>query len=375
MPFDISRYQPRAWSILDRSVATGHTASTYLFYGREGLGHWPLAISFAALLNCGDRRPSESTGKLLPCGECASCRQIFGVNSAGLFVVVPIMSFDNMAEAVELTNSALDEKRREPFQILNSPKQTTLPIDMAREIKRHLMLKETSGFKRIVLFYQMEKMLTASADALLKLIEEPPADSVILLTAERLEALLPTIQSRAQHIRLDRVPEQAAIEYLAENYKLEPVRAKLLVRLANRNLGQAIDLVGHDDGDDDSRRGIGLMLYKSLFHDTNPHVVGRLVDLMPRSDRGEAEELLQLWQSLTRDCANYAVNGDEEELTNIDFLPEIKACAPKFSNSDLAAAMLPVIKNALADLRLNVHIQVALIAVVLRLTRLIRATR
>ena len=284
------------------------------------------------------------------------------------------MSFDNMTEAVELTNQALDEKRREPFKILTSPKQTTLPIDMAREIKRHLMLKETSASKRVVLFYQMEKMLTASADALLKLIEEPPADSVILLTAERLESLLPTIQSRAQHIRLDRVPEEAAISYLKESYKLDPTRAKLLVRLANRNLGQAIDLVEHDDGDDDSRRAVGLMLFKSLFHDTNPQIVGRLVDLMPRSDRGEAEEILRLWQSLTRDCANYAVNADEEELTNIDFLPEIKSCAPRFGTSDLAAGILPVIKNALADLRLNVHIQLALIALVLRLTRLIRAT-
>jgi DNA polymerase III subunit delta' len=374
MPFDISRYQPKAWSILARSAATGHTASTYLFYGREGLGHWPLAISFAALLNCRNQRRSEFSGDVLPCGECDSCRQIFGVNSAGLFVVVPIMSFDNMTEAVELTNQALDQKRSEPFTILTAPKQTSLPIDMAREIKRHLMLKETSGSKRVVLFYQMEKMLQSSADALLKLIEEPPEDSVILLTAERLEALLPTIQSRAQHIRLDRVPEEAAIAYLVDGYRLESTRAKLLIRLANRNLGQAIDLASHDDGDDDSRRGIGLMLYKSLFHDTNPQVVARLVDLMPRSDRGEAEELLQLWQSLTRDCANFAVNGDEDELTNIDFLPEIKACAPKFGNSDLAAGMLPVIKNALADLRLNVHIQVALIAVVLRLTRLIRTT-
>jgi DNA polymerase III subunit delta' len=375
MPFDISRFQPKAWSILARSVATGRTASTYLLYGREGLGHWPLAISFAALLNCRDTITSELTGDLLPCGACDSCRQIFGINSAGLFVVVPITSFDNMSEAFELTNEALEEKRREPFHILTAPKQMSLPIDMAREIKKHLMLRETSVMRRVVLFYQMEKMLTASADALLKLIEEPPADTVILLTADRVEALLPTIQSRAQHVRVDRVPQEAAVGYLVERYQQDPARADLLVRLADRNLGRAIELAPHEDGDDESRRAVGLVLYKSLFHDNNHQALFRLADMMPRSDRGEAEELLRLWQSLTRDCANYAVNADASELTNIDFLPEIEACAPRFGSAELASAMTAAIKNALADLRLNVHIQIALAALVLRLTALIRATR
>ncbi len=373
MPFDISQYQPKAWSVLSRSVATERIASTYLLYGREGLGHWPLALSFAALLNCQDRRRNEKSNELIPCGECSHCRQIFAVNSPGLFVVVPIMSFDSMGEAVESTNEILDTKRKEPFRILSAPKQTTLPIDMAREIKKHLMLRETDFPKRVVLFYQMEKMLVASADALLKLIEEPPSDTVIILTADRVSALLPTIQSRSQHIRLERVPETVAVDYLEQHYEQEPGRAKLLVRLADRNLGRAIELVDHDD-DEESRRAVGLVLYKAMFHDSNPQLVSKVIDLLPRSDRSEAEEMMQLWQSLTRDCANYAVNGDEEELINIDFLPEIKACAARFTDSELAGAITVAIKNALADLRLNVHIRIALIAMMLRLTRLIRAT-
>ncbi|MFZ1684473.1 MAG: hypothetical protein WAU88_10145 [Candidatus Zixiibacteriota bacterium] len=372
MPFDIRQYQPRAWSILSRGVVSGRTASTYLLHGPEGVGQWPMAISFAALLNCPQPISSEDSKSLIPCGECASCRQIFHLNSPGLFLVVPIMSFDKVSEAIELTNAVLDEKREEPFKILTAPRQISLSIDMAREVKKHLMLKETDVRRRVVLFYQMEKMLTASADVLLKLIEEPPADTVILLTAERPESLLPTIQSRSQHIRLHRVPEAAAIQYLVDKYEQDPRRAKLLVRLAEQNLGRAVELCSSSDDGDESNRAIGLMLFKSLFHDNTPQATFRLQDLLPRADKSDVEQLLHLWQSLTRDCANYAVNGDEAELTNIDFLPEISACAGRFSNAELSMAFMVAIKNALADLKRNVHIQIALTALVIRLTRTIR---
>lgn len=358
--------QPKAWRLLGRSFKAKRIASTYLLCGREGVGHWPLAIHLAALLNCGEPRTTESD-LVEPCGSCVNCRNIFGLNFPGLHLIVPIPTHKNLNEAIDLTNEFLEQKRQEPYRLLTSAANLSIPILLAREVKTMLSRKGTAGMTRVVLFYQMEKMLPASADALLKLIEEPPSDTVMILTAERPESLLPTIQSRSQKIKLDRVPELPGAAYLQEKYQASETRARLLMRLSEGVLGQAIEMVSGDEDEEMSRRAVGFLLFKSLFVDRSPETVRHLVELMDRSGKSEAEELLRLWQSLVRDCAYYAVSGSESEFVNVDFATDLRSFARSFDNPRLASAMTERIKITLADLRRNVHIQSALVALSLKL--------
>jgi hypothetical protein len=92
-----------------------------------------------------------------------------------------------------------------------------------------------------------------------------------------------------------------------------------------------------------------------------------MADLLSAKDRGEAEHLLQLWQSLIRDCAHYALTGSESEIVNIDFSSEVQKLSLFFADSQVASRMVEDIKTTLADLRRNVHIHGALIALALRL--------
>ncbi|PWB75310.1 hypothetical protein C3F09_02815 [candidate division GN15 bacterium] len=371
-PSEIGRYQPKPWSILTRSYAANRVASTYLFWGREGLGHWPLALSFAALLNC--RGSDKSKDK--PCGECDPCRQIGALGFAGLHIIVPITSHKNMNEAIDLTNEILDEKRKEPFRIISSAAQTTIPIDLARETRGRLALKAEPGIRRVVLFYQMEKMLHASADALLKMIEEPPLDTTLILTTASPDMLLPTIQSRAQKIRLDRIPDEAIQHYLIERYHQEEGKALRLARLSEGNLGVALDMVeGESDGDELSQRAIGFLLFKSMFLDSSPTAASHVVELLAGNDRSQAEDMLRLWQSLIRDCAHYAATGDTEQIVNSDFRPDIIAFARRFERTEAVSTITAAIKNTLADIRLNVHIPTAIVALVLKVREAIGAAR
>ncbi|MCX6835905.1 MAG: hypothetical protein NTW07_12430, partial [candidate division Zixibacteria bacterium] len=193
--FDIARGQAKAWTILARAHAAGRVASTYLFHGPEGVGAWALAIEFAALLNCDG--PLESPDQLetrRPCGECQPCRSIYGLNFEGLHILAPIPPYtlsggdgdgingDAQAssskkdrDVYDLTNDVIEQKRREPFSLLDRTRAVSIPIELARKIKKHLAISGQAGITRVVLFYQMESMRLASADALLKMIEEPPA--------------------------------------------------------------------------------------------------------------------------------------------------------------------------------------------------------
>ncbi len=366
--FEITRAQAKAWSILARSFSSQRVASTYLFYGREGLGDWSLAVEFAALLNCSKPAPdAEEPAICYPCGECPACRSIRNLNHESLHFVVPIPKHKKDDEAIDLTNEILEQKRKEPLRLLDSTAATNIPIGLAREVRKNLSRRAGEGMTRVVVFYQMEKMRTSSADALLKLIEEPPPNTVIILTASRPEALLPTLQSRSQKIRLERPPEQMTIDYLQSAYDLSETQARLATRISGGVPGVALELAGQVDSEESGRRGVGLLLFKSLFAERGARVVSQMIELINFTDRGEVEDILRLWQSLIRDCACHATTGDEDDLVNVDYTPEIKRLSPRFGDSSVASQMTEEIKNTLADLKLNVHIQAALVALALKL--------
>ncbi len=280
---------------------------------------------------------------------------------------MPLPPHKGADEEIELINEILQLKREEPFRTPSSTSSTNIPISVAREIKKSLSRMPGEGITRVVLFYRMDLMKTASADALLKLIEEPPRDTVIILTASRPEALLPTIQSRSQKIKLERIPEQAAVDYLVEKHKVSEGRARLLARISEGSLGHAIDMTDQDEGTDTSSRAVGFFLFKSLVWQDGAQMAAHINEMLNPRDRGEAEGILNLWQSLIRDCASLAISGSDEDIINTDFAADIRKMAVRFANPEVALRMADGIKITLADLRRNVHIQGALTSLALKL--------
>lgn len=366
MLFEIDQIQPKAWEILSRSFGNKRTGSTYLFHGPEGTGRWALAISLAALLNC--EKPVKNKRDIqMPCGECANCRKIFNLNHECLFFALPLAPHKNLEEAAGFTAKLLEEKRVEPFKILSSATTANIPIDLAREIKRGLAMRGDAGVTRVVIFYEMEKMRGQSADALLKLIEEPPKDTVLVMITRRPEALPLTIQSRSQKIKVARVSADIGEKYLKDKRGIEPSQARLLMRLSDNSIGRAIELSSDEEEKESSERAVGFLLFKSLFDEPPYATVAHIVDLLDARNRGGADQLLKLWESLIRDCANYSVLGDDDKLVNLDFAPDIKRFSSRIAGGQSGSRMTNDIKNTLESFRRNVHIQGAVTALALKL--------
>jgi len=95
--------------------------------------------------------------------------------------------------------------------------------------------------------------------------------------------------------------------------------------------------------------------------------VAHINEMLDLRNRGGIDSLLGLWQSLLRDCVNYSVIGDENELINTDFTSDIKRLSGRIKGSEAAASMADDIKNTLEDLRRNSHIQGALTSLTLKL--------
>lgn len=367
-PSEIYALQPKAWSVLSRSFLSERVASTYLLEGYRGSGRWFLAITLAQLLNCeAPVEPSELDHIQFPCGTCRSCRLIAAMNFPGLYVALPIEKHKNLDQAHEMINDLMARKRQDPFADIGSPGHTSIPIDVARAIKKDLS-RRAADVTRVVIFHEMEKMRADSADALLKLIEEPPPNTVILLTVERAQALLPTIQSRSQKIRLPRINSHVIQRVLLEQYSIEPEPARLFSRIADGSLGRAIALAEHDSEELEERQTCA-ELFKTLVLESPAEAISQIGASFTQRDRAAADELLRLWQSLIRDCGSWATLADEALITNIDYLDDIKRLSEYFADQHHLVQMSQAIKNTLADLKLNVHIQGALAALSLQMTQ------
>jgi DNA polymerase-3 subunit delta' len=216
-----------------------------LFEGAEGIGRQRVALWLAQLLFC-ERKDPE------PCGTCRPCRLVKELGHADLHWIVPVLrpkatDVDKQVdEAAELIGEIIAERRKNPlYGSLDG--MASHPLATVRLIQRRAALKSVEGGPTVFIIGHAERLVPQessqdAANALLKLLEEPPANTWFILTATDAGRLLPTIQSRVVPVRLARVPDAEVREFLAAEFKPALSGAALddKVRLAEGSIGAAI---------------------------------------------------------------------------------------------------------------------------------------
>ena len=210
--------QDKAIAILQRAFASRRWAHAYIFAGPDGVGRFKTARGWAKLLLC--KNPAAKNGFADSCGSCRSCR-CFEADSHPDFNHV-------YKELVEFTKEG--KGRKTPVD---------LPIDVIREfLIEKVPTKPTLSQRKVFVVSEAEKLNASSQNALLKVLEEPPAYCCIILLCTRLERLLPTTKSRCQIVRFGPVAEDRIIEKLKQ-MGLEQKEAQYFARLSAGSLGTA----------------------------------------------------------------------------------------------------------------------------------------
>ncbi len=173
-------------------------------------------------------------------------------------------------------------------------------------------------------------------------------------------------------MRLARSPEAMIAQYLETAYGAPSKQAVLVARLAEGLPGRAIRLMGLEDEEEAPIRSVAWLVFKLLFQRPSGEAMQVAMEQLASRGRSDIEQSLLLWQSLIRDCADYAIRSQPDQLTNVDFADELMKLSRPFEASGLAESLLNAIKNTLADLYLNVHIHTALAALVLKMRAAIR---
>ena len=239
---------------LTQSVENGRIPHAQLFVGPEGCGTLPMAIAYAQYVLCGNTNAENNTGN-------AACNLKFNnLSHPDMHFAFPLTSSDK-AKSHPVSSHYLEEWRKlikeQPYgnlfdwyQLLGvDNKQGQIGVDEAQDIVKALALKSYEGGYKVMLIWMAEKMNTACANKLLKLIEEPPNKTVFILIAEDEEQIINTIRSRCQVLHFPPLAESVIKDALVKNYSLEVSVATKIAHQANGNYNKACDLVYHDSED------------------------------------------------------------------------------------------------------------------------------
>jgi DNA polymerase III subunit delta' len=323
---------------LARSLFEGRTSHAYLFAGPANVGKQRLALDFAKALNC----DSDS----IPCGACRSCRRIEDWQHPDVMLV----SVGGVCDEADH-----DHKRDGSKDI---------KICQVRTLQRAIALRPFEGRMRVIIIDPAERLNVHAADALLKTIEEPPAQVTILLLSDQSSSLPETIVSRARCVTMAPVPF-STISTMLLGMNVDPQRADLIARLSAGRIGWAITYSADASQTDERTRRLERI--EELSGSGRAARMAFAAELASgfASDRAGTYAWLELWRGWLRDLLLIA-EGCDDLVTNTDRVASVRHWAGRFTAVGIVEA-LDALRECRQHLDENVNARLALEAFALRL--------
>ena len=243
--------QEEAKRQLLQEASEGRIAHALLFCGPHGAGKLALALAYARYLCCPNRNGQDA------CGTCPSCVKWNKLVHPDVHFMFPIVK--NAKGKKEVCDDYLPYWRQlllessyfalehwlEKMEAGNG--QAIIYAKESDEITRKLTLKSSEGGYKITIIWMPEKMHEVCANKLLKLLEEPPQQTVFLLVSEAPDMILPTIVSRTQRINIPRINDEAISTALQEKYGIQAQASKAIAHLANGSFLKALEAIHQNE--------------------------------------------------------------------------------------------------------------------------------
>ncbi len=325
----------RPKAILRAAIRRDRVAHAYLFHGAQGIGKRLTAIRFGQILNCDSPvAPGGPAGSPEPdaCGTCRSCRDIESLTHPDFMLV-------------------------EPDQEAVNPQ---IKIEQVREIEQRMMYRPLIGQRKVCLIDEADRLTLGAANALLKILEEPPDHSLFILVTSRPSALPGTVRSRCQTLRFA-PPARARVEAaLITTREMPPAEARFLTAFTEARIGEALST------DLPALRAQQAEFSALLAPGTLRSVTSVLTAAEALHRAGRAPEALEWISRWVRDTLLLRLGADPELLLNNDRLPALRESAERMSVETLLTLLEELDAYARAGSR-NLNPQLILESVLLRL--------
>jgi len=354
--------QERVKRILRTMYGSGRIPHSFIFHGTEGVGKDAAAIEFAKLVNCDE--PDVEKGS---CGKCRNCRQINSLTSVNFRFITALPSGkteggsdtgdseDGEKEDGVLISSELKKKSSDPYYRISIPKAKTIKIESIRQIKNDIYYTVQKGKKKVFIISNAEQMSTEASNSFLKILEEPPGDSLLILTTSKPNSLLPTITGRCQKIKFESLTNEELDNFIINNYKETGSEERtLLVNLSNGSLTTLKSIIENNFM---ALRDKVIDHLRSLIAGNYLGLSRIISEITSDKDRGLVRQYLNLMILWFRDLA-VKKSGNEELLINRDKTENVNNFLTKFECNEYD--IINMLESFIGDIDKNVNLELML---------------
>lgn len=205
MSFERIKGQNRAINMLKAEFISDRISHAYLFLGLDGVGKLKTAYSFAQLINC------ENPQMGCPCGKCSSCKKIIsGVHP--------------------------------DIKVIN-PEGSSIRINQIRQMQNNAYLKCYEGIYKVILIDDAHLMTLQAANSLLKILEEPPESTIIILISNDVKRIPSTVLSRCQIIKFNPLSDSDMKEIISDM----GMEIKVPLNIAQGSISKALELISNNE--------------------------------------------------------------------------------------------------------------------------------
>lgn len=361
--------QDRAKEQVERMLASGRISHAYLLSGPAGIGKTAFALALAEAINGIDH--------LSDLGEYKTSKKSSWFTHPDIHVFIPkptSVKTEELRERLQLLS-------KDPYEIVNFSQRPSLdddssknlqsfyPIDYFREdIRPIAKLKPNEGNRTVVILTQVETMRKETANAFLKLLEEPSDRLMFILTTESYESLLPTITSRCQHIPLGVLKDKEVEKGLIEIDGIPPEEAQYLSRVSNGNYA----MTRFFDVSKLKENREAVVHYLRMAFGQDATGLSKLAQDWQKSHNIEGLlSLMNLIEVYIRDLIVFRETKNESAITNVDQLVSIKKFVSSLEDARLEE-MIEHLDQFRPVLRQNVNPSLIFIVIALRFSMLMR---
>jgi DNA polymerase-3 subunit delta' len=351
-------------------VQSNRLSHALLFLGHEGSGALPMSLAFAQYIVC-EKTNGKGQATADACGICPSCVKASQLIHPDIHYCYPVIpkkagdkpvSADYSSEWREFIGQYPYGNAYDWLQFIGAEnKQGNITAQECNEILHKLSLKSfESGYKILILW--MPEYLGNEGNKLLKLIEEPPPDTLFLLVAENESLILPTILSRTQLVKIP-LPETADIEKALETReKLSAEQARQIAVLCEGNYHEALQLIRHAD---DDWQGV-LREWLNAILKTGPVAQVKWIEEISKSGRERQKQFLRYFNHLLEQAVRLRYI-DPAQLPIPDGEKDIALRLNKIADIGQQRAIITELDNAAYYIERNAHAKMLFHALTIKL--------
>ena len=358
---------------LAKTISSGKLPHAQLFVGTEGSGALPLAIAYAQQILCSTSKNKDACA--LKCDKLVhpDLHFSFPITTTDSVKRNPISDFflPKWREIIQ-TNPYMSLFGWMQYLGVEN-KQGLINKAEAENIAKKLSVKSFEGGYKVMLIWMAEKLHNSAANQLLKLIEEPPENTIFILIAEEEEQIIKTIRSRCQALYIPKISEENMVKALVERVGISDNEAVKIAHQANGNFNKALQLV-HKNGNEAIFEKWFITWIRAAFLATNPAVIENLIDWsneIASSGREMQKQFLQYCLQFFRQALLLNYKADklvylETETPNFD----LKKFAP-FVHSKNILAINQTINEAIYHVERNGNPKMLFLDISMKLTKLL----